>query len=64
MKAAKLFGPNDIRVVDCVVPEINDDEILLKTKAAAVCGTDLRMITNGYKGVDKDHPLTLGHEIA
>jgi len=64
MKAAKLFGPNDIRVVDCGVPEIGDDEILLKTKAAAICGTDLRMITNGYKGVDEDHPLTLGHEIA
>jgi len=64
MKAARLFGPNDIRVVDCAVPEINDDEILLKTKAAAVCGTDLRMIGNGYKNVDKDNPLTLGHEIA
>jgi L-iditol 2-dehydrogenase len=64
MKAAKLFGPNDIRVVDCAIPEITDDEILLKTKAAAICGSDLRMIGNGYKGVDNDHPLTLGHEIA
>ena len=64
MKAAKLFGPNDIRVVDCDIPRIDDDEILLKTGAAAICGTDLRMIANGYKGVDKDHPLTLGHEIA
>jgi L-iditol 2-dehydrogenase len=64
MKAAKLFGPNDIRLVDCEIPQINDDEILLKTKAAAICGTDLRMIGNGYKGVDENHPLTLGHEIA
>ena len=64
MKAAKLFGPNDIRIVDCTVPEIGDDEILLKTMAAAICGTDLRMIGNGYKGVDSEHPLTLGHEIA
>lgn len=64
MKAAKLFGPNDIRVVDCPIPEIGDDEILLKTSAAAICGSDLRMIGNGYKGVDAEHPLTLGHEIA
>ena len=64
MKTAKLFGPNDIRVVDCDIPEISDDEILLKTGAAAICGTDLRMIANGYKGVDADNPLTLGHEIA
>ena len=64
MKAAKLFGPNDIRVVDCAIPEIGDDEILLKTAAAAICGSDLRMIGNVYKGVDEGHPLTLGHEIA
>ena len=64
MKAAKLFGANDVRVVDCDIPGISDNEILLKTKAAAFCGTDLRMIGNGYKGVDEQHPLTLGHEIA
>jgi L-iditol 2-dehydrogenase len=64
MKAAKLFGANDIRIVECDIPEINDDEILLKTGAAALCGTDLRMIANGYKGVDENNPLILGHEIA
>jgi L-iditol 2-dehydrogenase len=64
MKAAKLFGANDIRVVDCVVPDISDEEILLKTSSAAICGSDLRMIGNGYKGVDEEHPLTLGHEFA
>ena len=64
MKAAKLFGQNDIRILDCAIPETGDDEILLKTGAAAICGTDLRMIANGYKGVDENHPLTLGHEIA
>jgi L-iditol 2-dehydrogenase len=64
MLAAKLFGPNDMRVVECEVPAIGDDEVLLKTSAAAICGSDLRMIKNGYKGVDEEHPLTLGHEIA
>lgn len=64
MKAAALFGANDIRIIDCPVPEISDYEILLKTGAAAVCGSDLRMIGNGYKGVDENHPLVLGHEFA
>jgi L-iditol 2-dehydrogenase len=64
MKAAKLFGLNDIRVVECPIPEIEDDEILLKTAAAAICGTDLRMIANGHTGVDEIHPLTLGHEFS
>lgn len=64
MLAAKLFGAGDFRLVECEIPEISEDEILLKTKAAAICGTDLRMIANGYKNVDEEHPRTLGHEIS
>lgn len=64
MKALRLFGKNDIRLVEVPVPEIKDDELLMKTDAAAICGTDVRMWQNGYKGVDEAHPLTLGHELA
>lgn len=46
------------------IPEINDDEILLKPDAAAICGTDVRMWQNGYTNVDEAHPLTLGHEFS
>lgn len=64
MKAAKLFGKGDFRVVECDIPEIAEDEILVKVHSASVCGSDLRMIQNGYKGVDEEHPLTLGHEMS
>ena len=64
MKCLKLYGPKDIRLVEEAVPEISDGELLLKTDAAAICGTDVRMWQNGYKGVDESHPLTLGHEFA
>lgn len=64
MLAARLYGPGDIRVVEEGIPQIEDGEILLKTKAAAICGSDLRMVANGYRGVSEEHPLTLGHEIA
>ena len=64
MKALKLYGAHDIRLVEVEKPKIRDDEILLKTKAAAICGTDVRMWNNGYQGVDETHPLTLGHEFA
>ncbi len=64
MLAVKLFGPEDIRLVECEIPRITADEILVKTTAAAICGSDLRMIENGYRGVDETHPLTLGHEIS
>ena len=64
MKSLRLYGPNDIRIDDVPIPSITDDEILLKTDAAAVCGTDIRMWQNGYTGVDEAHPLVLGHEFA
>ena len=64
MLAAKLFGANDIRLVECEKPSIGEGDILLKTSAAAICGSDLRMIAHGRRGVDERHPLTLGHEIS
>lgn len=64
MKAARMYGINDIRLEECAVPEIGSDEILLKVKAAAICGTDLRMIQNGDKRIDSEHPRILGHEIS
>jgi len=64
MKAARLFGKNDLKVVDIPVPEVGDGQILLRVKAATVCGTDLRMYANGAAGVDEEHPLTLCHEFA
>jgi L-iditol 2-dehydrogenase len=64
MLALRLYGAGDLRLEDTPVPTINDDEILLKTEAAAICGTDIRMWRNGVAGVDKNHPQTLGHEFA
>lgn len=64
MLALRLYGPGDIRLEEVPVPEIKENEILLKTDAAAICGTDVRMWQNGQKGVDVEHPLILGHEFA
>lgn len=64
MLALRLYGPGDIRLEEVPVPEINDNEILIKTDAAAICGTDVRMWQYGQSGVDGDHPLILGHEFA
>jgi len=64
MLAARLYGKNDLRVEKIPVPTIADDEILLRVKAASVCGTDLRMLLNGAAGVDEAHPLVLAHEFS
>lgn len=64
MKAALLCGKEDLRVREQPDPSVGDGEVLLKVRAAAVCGTDIRMFRNGYKGVSEATPLVLGHEIA
>lgn len=64
MLAGRLYGKEDLRIVEVPVPEIMDDEMLIHVKTAAVCGTDVRMIYNGAAGVSADHPLTLGHEFS
>lgn len=65
MNAVLLHGKEDLRFLkDFPVPEFNDDEILLKTKSSSICGTDLRMYSNGYKNITEKKPLVLGHEFS
>jgi len=64
MRAARLYGKNDLRIEDIPVPKIEDDEILVRVKAAALCGTDYRMFSNGASGVNENNPLVLCHEFA
>lgn len=64
MQAVQLFGKNVIKNVEIPQPQIKDNEILVQVKAAAICGSDVRMIQNGYPGVNETHPLTLGHEVS
>ena len=64
MRAAQMYGVNDVRVVEVPKPGISENEILLKVKSVGICGTDLRMIRNGYPGIGETTPRTLGHEIS
>ena len=64
MLAARMYGKNDLRLEEVPVPTLQPGELLVRVKAAAICGTDLRMVRNGAKGIDGDHPCILGHELA
>lgn len=64
MKAARLFGINDLRVQDIPVPDIGPGEILMRTAAASVCGTDIRMLKHGHAQATAESPLVIGHEMA
>lgn len=59
MKAGVLFSINDIRCEKVNIPEITDDEILVKVKYAGICGTDFERVlkTGTWK-----FPTILGHE--
>ena len=64
MKAVQLTGKESLRIGEVPIPEIGPGEILLKVRAASICGTDVRMYKNGYKNVSEEHPLILGHEFS
>lgn len=64
MKAVQLLGKENIQVNEIPRPEITEKEVLVKVRAASICGTDVRMYKNGYPTATEKTPLTLGHEIS
>ncbi|MCL5069345.1 MAG: zinc-dependent dehydrogenase [Actinobacteria bacterium] len=64
MKAAVYYGIRDIRVEKVLKPQINDREVLVKCRAAAVCGTDLRIYGYGHIKIPIGKKVILGHELA
>jgi L-iditol 2-dehydrogenase len=62
MKAAVYLGPGEIEVKDVHQPVCGNDEILIRVRACAVCGTDVRIYYFGQKNVVPPH--IMGHEIA
>ena len=60
MKAVRLYGKEDLRVVDVAIPAPTEGEIVVRSGAALICGTDVRMYRNGASAL----PVILGHELA
>ena len=63
MKAAVLQAPNVLRVTDMATPEAAPGELVLRVRAATVCGTDLRILS-GRKTKGVRFPSVIGHEFA
>ncbi len=64
MKAIQLFEAGRLELREVPVPEIGEDEILIKVRAASICGTDVRMWKNGAAHASREKPLIPGHEFA
>lgn len=62
MKAVILYGPNNFDSGEFDKPQIGDNDILLKMKSAAICGTDIRIL-EGKKTKGVRYPSIIGHEI-
>ena len=60
MRAAVLVKPNLFDLREVAVPEIADDEVLVRVHRTGICGTDLHMFL-GHYAADR-LPLIPGHE--
>ncbi len=68
-KAVRLHGANDLRLDEFELPEISDDEILVKVVSDSICMSTYKCAILGteHKRVHPDvaeHPAIMGHEFA
>ena len=61
MKAAVFLSPSHIELQEVKRPKIGPGEVLIKVKAAGICGTDARIL-KGSKKIPA--PRIIGHEFA
>ncbi len=64
MRAAVLYGKEDVRLEQRPVPEPGPGEVLVKIQAALTCGTDLKVFRNGGHAKMLKAPALFGHEFA
>lgn len=67
-KAVRLYGANDIRLESFDLPEIAENEILMKVVSDSVCASTYKAIKQGtaHKRVPEDiaqKPVIIGHEM-
>ena len=62
MKLARLMAPYKMQMEEAPVPEITEDQVLLKIKAFGVCASDMQI----YHGLHKyaAMPVVMGHELS
>jgi threonine dehydrogenase-like Zn-dependent dehydrogenase len=60
MRAAFFYGAGDIRVEDAEIPEIGDDDVLIKVAYCGICGSDL----TAYRTGNYVPGIIIGHEFS
>lgn len=63
MRAQVLERPYHYELKEVPIPEISDDEVLVKVKYCGICGSDWGSYTGKYEDEVACIPLTTGHEV-
>lgn len=63
MKAAVLKAVNEIGCETVAAPKLAPGDLLIKVRAATICGTDIRIL-RGRKTAGVRYPSVLGHEFS
>lgn len=64
MRAAVFHEPGRIEVTDVPIPALEPGDVLMRVRAASICGTDLRIMKHGHFKIPAGTPRVLGHEVA
>jgi len=67
-KALRLYGADDIRLEEFQLPQITDEEVLIRVVSDSVCASTYKAIKQGtrHKRVPEDiaeNPVIIGHEM-
>lgn len=64
MKAAVFYGKNDLRVEDIPIPEVSENDVLIKVRSCGICGTDMHIFDGDEGAAPTPAGTVLGHEFA
>ena len=63
-KMAFLYGPHDLRIEERELPELKSNQVLIKTGACGICGSDVHCFEGkSAEGRYDIAPYTPGHEV-
>jgi len=60
MRAIEVTKPNQLTIVDREIPQIKADQVLIRVKAAGICGSDVHLYHGG--NAFATYPRVPGHE--
>ncbi|KAF4958921.1 hypothetical protein FGADI_2000 [Fusarium gaditjirri] len=65
MKAFSYENPSDgLQLKDLLVPEPDEDSVLIEVKAAGICHSDCHIVSGDADDYIAKKPIVLGHEVA